>query len=65
MHRRGVILLLGFLLAVAVVGGSGVGTPWLPANERVAMPVGPTVGGPRITVGGPRIAVGTSRMRME
>ena len=28
MHRRGVAFLLGFLVAIVVVGGSGVRAPW-------------------------------------
>jgi hypothetical protein len=38
MHRRGLALLIGFLVAVVVAGGGGVRAPWQPATESA----GPT-----------------------
>ncbi len=35
MHRRGVVLLLGFLVAIVIVGGSGVRAPWSPTHDAV------------------------------
>ncbi len=34
MQRRGVLLMLGFLVAVVVAGGGGVRDPWAPTGKR-------------------------------
>jgi hypothetical protein len=33
MHRRGIVLVVGFLVAVVVAGGTGVSAPRLPGSE--------------------------------
>ncbi len=45
MHRRGIVLLLGFLVAVVIAGGGGVSAPWRPAHEPQApsAPVAPPI----------------------
>ena len=58
MHRRGVVFLLCFLVAVVVVGGTGVRAPWTAVHEQVASSVG-------THPGTARIAVTLTRMRME
>ncbi len=34
MHRRGLVLLVGFLVAIVVAGGAGVTAPRLPDTSR-------------------------------
>ena len=34
MHRRGLVLLVGFLVAIVVAGGAGVTAPRLPDTGR-------------------------------
>jgi hypothetical protein len=58
MHRRGVVFLLCFLVAVVVVGGSGVRAPWAAVHEQVATTDG-------VHAGTQRIAITRTRMRME
>lgn len=58
MHRRGVVFLLCFLVAVVVVGGSGVRAPWTVVHERVSTTVG-------VHGGTQRIAVPLARVRVE
>ena len=58
MHRRGVVFLLCFLVAVVVVGGSGVRAPWTAVHERVATTDG-------VHAGAQRIAIDRTRMRVE
>ena len=57
MHRRGVVLLLGFLVAVVVVGGSGVRAPWSPAHDPVAAVVSPYPGPARVAAAPGRLRV--------
>ncbi len=58
MHRRGILLVVGFLVAIVVAGGTGVSAPRLPGSEtrtglvQTAVPPGPT-------------AISRSRMRAE
>ncbi len=63
MHRRGVVLLLGFVLTVVVVGGSGVRAPWTPAGEHITTPSGPRVAAPGVAA--PRVAYTMTRLRVE
>jgi hypothetical protein len=58
MHRRAVVFLVGFLVAIVVVGGSGVRAPWAPARDGIAAPASPHAGAPRI-------AIVSTRMRVE
>ena len=57
MHRRGVVFLLGFLVAIVVVGGSGVRAPWSPAHDLVAAPVNPYQGPARVAAAPGRLRV--------
>jgi hypothetical protein len=58
MHRRGIVLVVGFLVAIVVAGGEGVSAPRLPGPAtkagiaRAAVPSGGT-------------ALRRARMRME
>ena len=56
MHRRGIALLLGFLVAVTVAGGGAVRAPFLPATESTSREV------TRSAVVG---HLGAGRIRME
>jgi hypothetical protein len=57
MHRRGVVFLLGFLVAIVVVGGSGVRAPWVAAPDRIAAQASPQPVAARMAVTSNRVRV--------
>ena len=58
MQRRGVLLMLGFLVAVVVAGGGGERDPWAPTGER-------QVARSDAANPPPRVTAMSTRMRLE
>jgi hypothetical protein len=58
MHRRGIVLVIGFLVAIVVAGGEGVSTPRLPGPATRADTA-------RAAVASGGTALSRVRMRME
>jgi hypothetical protein len=57
MHRRGIVLVVGFLVAIVVAGGAGVSAPRLPGLNTAAGVTRDVVPPGRMAVSGVRIRV--------